>query len=224
MLHPVGPQPPSVYWRRRLLVLGSVVLLIVLIVLTVNTLKSGDGGQPVAGSGSPTTRPAPSTSTRPSTTPRPSSSSRSPSPSHSSRHTTPKPSPTPTPTCSVAALHLQAGTTRSTYKVGDEPTLQLKVTNPGPGPCAQDLADKQVELRVYNGESRIWGSHDCSIQPGKDVRTLMPNKAVIVSLKWRGLSSTPGCKGTRQRVGAGTYTLYARLSGRTGHAVQFSFS
>ena len=33
MLHPVGSQPSSVYWRRRLLVLASTALLLVLIVI-----------------------------------------------------------------------------------------------------------------------------------------------------------------------------------------------
>ena len=41
----------------------------------------------------------------------------------------------------------------------------------------QDLADPQVVLRVYNGESRVWGSHDCKIQPGTDDRTLMAGAA-----------------------------------------------
>jgi hypothetical protein len=81
-----------------------------------------------------------------------------------------------------------------------------------------------VELRVYNGESRVWGSHDCEIQPGTAQRTLEPGQVVRVSIVWSGLSSQPQCAGTRQRVGAGTYTLYALLSGRTGTAAQFVIS
>ena len=41
MFHPVGSQPPSVYWRRRLLVLGSLALVLVLITLTVKAVGSG---------------------------------------------------------------------------------------------------------------------------------------------------------------------------------------
>ena len=48
MLHPVGSQPPAVYWRRRLLVAASAVLLVVLLALTVNTLLSDGGGSPAA--------------------------------------------------------------------------------------------------------------------------------------------------------------------------------
>jgi hypothetical protein len=50
MFRPVGSQPPSVYWRRRLFVFGSVVLLLVLIVLTVKTATSG-GSSTAAGAG-----------------------------------------------------------------------------------------------------------------------------------------------------------------------------
>jgi len=96
------------------------------------------------------------------------------------------------------------------------------VVNTGTTPCVQDLADKQVQLKVYNGESRVWGSHDCKTEPGKDPRTLAPNTPVRVAITWSGLSSQPGCAGTRQRVGAGTYTLYATLAGKTGKAASFS--
>ena len=88
----------------------------------------------------------------------------------------------------------------------------------------QDLADPQIVLRVYNGESRVWGSHDCKIEPGTDTRTLMAGATVRVSIIWSGLSSQPNCAGPRQRVGAGTYTLYASLAGREATAAQFTIS
>lgn len=126
--------------------------------------------------------------------------------------------------CASADLAVQAVVAESSYQVGAEPVVELQVTNSGKQPCIQDLADKQVELKVYNGESRVWGSHDCEIQSGTADRTLAIDRAVRVSIKWSGLTSQPGCKGTRQRVGAGTYTLYATLSGKTGKATQFSIA
>jgi hypothetical protein len=113
---------------------------------------------------------------------------------------------------------------KTSYQVGDQPLLELQVTNTGSKPCVQDLADRQVELRVYNGESRVWGSHDCKIQPGTNDKTLAAALPVRVAITWSGLTSQPGCAGTRQRVGAGTYTLYALLSGKTGKASQFTIS
>jgi hypothetical protein len=96
------------------------------------------------------------------------------------------------------------------------------VTNKSSSPCVVDLADPQIVLRVYNGESRVWGSHDCQVTPGTNDRTLMAGAAVKVSIIWSGLSSQPNCAGTRQRVGAGTYTLYASLAGHEGKSADFT--
>jgi hypothetical protein len=126
--------------------------------------------------------------------------------------------------CTSSGLSVSAVAAKSSYHVGDQPVLELQVVNTGTKPCVQDLADSQVVLRVYNGESRVWGSHDCKIEPGSDKRTLAPQTSVRVAITWSGLTSSPGCKGTRQRVGAGTYTLYAALSGKTGRATQFTIS
>jgi hypothetical protein len=121
-------------------------------------------------------------------------------------------------------LQVAAVASRPNFAVGAEPVLELQVTNTGDAPCVQDLADSQVELKVYNGESRVWGSHDCQIEPGTNPMTLEVGQPVRVSVTWSGLSSQPHCAGTRQRVGAGTYTLYAALSGHTGKATTFTLS
>jgi hypothetical protein len=223
MFHPVGPQPPSVYWRRRLVFVAAGVGVLVLIVMTLKIVTSG-GDSPAGAQGtSPTTTSRTSASSSlPVTSPaksrvsssRPRSSSHSSTPTHS---TTP-----PTPACTTAQLAVAAVTGKSDYRVGDQPLLELQVTNSAGAPCVQDLADAKVELKVYNGESRVWGSHDCKVQPGTAVRTLAPHVPVLVAITWSGLSSQPGCAGTRQRVGAGSYTLYATLAGKTGKAAQFS--
>ena len=126
--------------------------------------------------------------------------------------------------CKSADLSISAVVASPDYKVGAAPKLELQVTNVGRAPCAQDLADKQVVLKVYNGESRVWGSHDCEVQPGTDLRTLAVNNSVRVTLTWSGFTSRPNDCKSRQRVGVGTYTLYAALSGKTGKAAQFTIN
>jgi len=221
MFHPVGSQPPSVYWRRRLILLGAIGLLLVLLILTVKVATSDGSAAPRAGGHTtPAAVKTPVThiSEGPSTTPRSRHSSSSASTS-SSKSTSAAPQP-----CVAKDLEVAAVSTKPTFSVGDEPVLELQVTNNGDAPCVQDLADAQVELKVYNGESRVWGSHDCQIEPGTNPMTLEVGKPVRVAITWSGLSSQPNCAGTRQRVGAGTYTLYAALSGHTGKATQFSLS
>ena len=222
MLHPVGSQPSSVYWRRRLLLAAAAA---VLLVLTVWVLRPGGASKPsAAGTPSPTPTPTltPASAVAASTTAGshvgPSASATTTSGSGTA---TASSSAAPAP-CNDNALRISALAGAATYKVGAQPVVMVQVVNPGPKACIQDLADSQVELVVYNGESRVWGSHDCEVQPGKNPRTLAVGQAVRVSVTWSGLSSQPKCVGSRQRVGAGTYTLYARLSGHVGTAAQFS--
>jgi hypothetical protein len=220
MFHPVGSQPPSVYWRRRLVVLGAVVVLIVLLAMTLKVIASGSD-EPAGAQGTAPSSTAGRTSSSTSkarTTP----SKRVTSASKSRTGRRSSSTPPPPPDCTAQNLKVSAVTGKSSYQVGDQPLLELQVTNTGRAACVQDLADKQVELKVYNGESRVWGSHDCKVQAGTSPRTLTPNTPVRVAITWSGLSSRPGCAGTRQRVGAGTYTLYAALSGKTGTAAQFT--
>lgn len=192
MLRPIGSLPPSVYWRRRLLFIGAVLL----VALTVYVLfvAKDDKKKPVGHASS--SHPNTSTSPRPST-------------------------PTAVP-CVPSVLSVAAVTSAKTFKVGDQPELEIRITNTGQAPCIANLSDGQIELLVYNGESRVWGSHDCKIQPGDSPTTLGPGQSARRSIRWTGLSSQPQCAGGRQRVGAGNYTLRARFGQVTGHAVMFS--
>lgn len=223
MFHPVGSQPQSVYWRRRFLLLASVFAVLVLLALTVRVALSSAPAHSAAGAGKPApTRPA----TSPTPPPPPSSTTHGSSAAPRSSTAVGKPSPDPSSSapapCTPSELALAAVTGQSSYQVGDQPVLSIEVTNSGPTACVVDLADPQIMLSVYNGESRVWGSHDCKIQPGTDDRTLMAGRSVRVSIVWSGLSSQPNCAGTRQRVGAGTYTLYASLAGHQAKAAQFT--
>ncbi len=68
--------------------------------------------------------------------------------------------------CPGGTLKLAAATAAPSFQLGASRRLALQVTNTGSNPCVADLSDTQIELRVYNGSARVWGSHDCQIQPG----------------------------------------------------------
>ncbi len=228
MFRPVGDLPPSVYWRRRLALVASVVVIVVLVILTARTLTSDSTTPTASGSSGSRTTPtqggSPSTSSHhPSRSRGPSAHSTAPDSSSNSRSKSKSATSTAPPSkCTAVQLSLSAASDHPSYVVGDSPVLSIVVQNVSHNPCVQDLADPQVVLRVYNGESRVWGSHDCKIEPGTDDRTLVPGAAVRVSIVWSGLSSMPSNCDNRQRAGAGTYTLYASLSGREGRAAQFT--
>ena len=232
MFHPVGSQPPAVYWRRRLVLVAAAVILLVLLVMTVKAIAS-DGDKPVA-SNTPPVRPttnappANSTSAAATSPAAPSSSTSEVDATHSttpatggSASTSNAPGGAAPAACLPTQLRIVADPGKPVWKVGDEPALALQVTNTAATACVQDVSDSQIELRVYNGASRVWGSHDCLIQPGTVKRTLLPGAVAGFTVTWSGMSSRPNCAGTRQRVGAGSYTLYASLAGRDGTAATF---
>jgi cytoskeletal protein RodZ len=223
MLRTIGHHSPAVYWRRRLVLLASIVLLVVLFVLTVKAVAGGNGS-PAAAANSRSSSPSSSSSSasprRHVVAPPPTHSSASAS-AHSSQASSAAAPPQP---CTAVQLKVSAVAGQSSYAVGAQPVVMLQVTNTGPKSCVQGLGSTNVELHIYNGESRVWGSNDCSPDSTPVERTLAVNAPVRVSVVWSGLTSQPHCAGTRQRVGAGTYTLYALLDGRNGTATQFALS
>jgi hypothetical protein len=197
MLRPIGSLPPSVYWRRRLLFAGAALLII--LTLYVLFVARDDKNKP-AGQQSRATKPAAT---------------------HSSSEPSPSRDVVP---CVPSVLGVAATVPQRTYKVGQEPELEIQVTNTGEAPCIADLSDGQIELLVYNGESRVWGSHDCQIQPGTSPLTLTPRQSVKRAIRWTGLSSQPHCAGSRMRVGPGNYTLQVSFAGIEGRPANFSLS
>jgi hypothetical protein len=186
MLRPIGSLPTSVYWRRRLLIAAAVLLaaLTVYVVFMSGDNKKTSGG-PTGG--------APSTHAPSSTSPTPVGTSVAPV------------------SCVPSVLKVAAVTQAGGYRVGQRPELAIEVTNTGTAPCIANLSDSQIELIVFNGASRVWGSHDCQVEPGTSPVTLLARKPVRRSIQWTGLSSQPECVGSRQRVGAGVYTLRVHL-------------
>jgi hypothetical protein len=207
MFHPVGSQSSAIYWRRRLLMFG---LLVVTALTLYAACSSGSDGSAAQSAAKTSGKPSPTPTSAQSTSQTATASAPATSVAASA--------------CQPAALKISALTSAPAYKVGDQPTLSLQVVNSGPTPCVQDLADRQIELQIYNGASRVWGSHDCQIEPGTSPQTLPVGTAVRRSVVWTGLSSQPNCAGQRVRVGAGMYTLRASLAGHAGTTAQFTIS
>jgi hypothetical protein len=212
-LHPVGEQPHSVYWWRRAVFL-AVVALAFLTMYAVFGRGGGGGGK---------SHVVASTSQRPSTTVPPTSSAAVSTPAT----TTAAPSttaPARPVACVASQLTIAAAADAKSYPVGAKPKLSLLVTNRGPLPCIDDLADSKIELRVLSGGARVWGSHDCAVAPGTSPQTLPVGMVVRRTVEWSGLSSQPGCAGERQVVPAGTYSVTALLAGQAGPPVSFTFN
>ena len=229
MLEPVGPLPPSVYWRRRLIVLVGVIAVVLLIVVLMSGGSSGDQKNTSASSDIPTTPttepagPAPTLTVAPGSSGPPApgqpgqgsgghNSSGAPSPSGTQSPSPGESAPGTEPvTCPDTALQLTVTTDKPTYQVGDTPIIRLAVRNMGKVACRRDVGAKEQEAVIYAGVNRLWSSDDCYPGQTGDLRVLQPDQVLNYSVVWSGLASHPNCSGQRSRVQGGEYHVVARV-------------
>lgn len=193
--HPVGPQPSTVYWRRRLILALGVIAVIVIVVLIVV--------RPGSSQGTPT--PA-STNSKPAT---PGADGTS----IPTEKTTASGQP-----CKPANVKVTANTDASTYAAGELPKLTVSITNTGTVSCKIDAGTAQQVFTITSGTETYWKSTDCQsdkvdaevlLQPGKTVSSQTP-------IQWDRTRSDPAtCQQTREQVPAGgaSYHLTTSVSG-----------
>jgi hypothetical protein len=213
----VGPHPPAVYWRRRVLVAAP--LLVILGTFTT-CLAGGSDGSPEK----PQAKTAARSSSEPSPTPTivaPLVPTVPPSPSPSVSQSPPAKSLAP---CADKDLTLVALMDKSTYKVGTRPRFKLAVTNSSKVACTRDVGSGQQELSVGVDDKKLWSSDHCSPNKGADERTLYPDEKRTYWLDWSGRTSEAGCPKTRADVGPGTYELVARLGTLVSEPVVFTLT
>ena len=217
VLHPVGPLPTAVYWRRRLLVLT--LLLAVLggggWLLLAALIGSGNGGTATAAATtSPAAEPAaeppalervvPSLASVQTPTPVPEAPAE-PAPESA------EPAPTPGGPCGDDVIELAVSAPGSA-PVGGKPTFELVVTNVSTVPCVRVLDADLREVLLLDGDgNRVWGSNDCFPESSSDTRTLAPGESVTFPLVWGGLTSEPSCTAERTTPAPGEYALRGRL-------------
>ncbi|MEJ2867261.1 hypothetical protein WCD74_05750 [Actinomycetospora sp. OC33-EN08] len=275
MLEPVGPLPPSVYWRRRAVAAIVSVLVLALVTWVLGAALSADDPDEVVAAPTPAEAPpspvasrsalavppggsaalgqlgAPPAAAAPSgTDPAPAPVLPGAEPAGPSGGATPPllgasstdprlgraatpapaappssaPAPAPGP-CADSALEVAARTDRSSYAAADRPLFSLVVTNTGTAPCTRDLGPARTAMAVVRSAGDgLWGSDDCAPGGDPDVRTLAPGQEQVISLRWAGRTSLPGCPGDRDAVPAGTYQLLTRLDGTISDPAKFTIA
>lgn len=265
MLEPVGPLPPSVYWRRRAVATIAVVLVLAALLWALAAALSADGGveaAPAPTPAAPTAPPSPvasrgalavppgGISTLPGTpgalgpvgigAPAPlrpgdgptgpllgagSTGATADSPAASSP---PAPAPAPAPAagpCADSALKVAARSDKPRYGTGERPLFSLVVTNTGKAPCTRDVGPARTAMAVVvKAGDGLWGSDDCAPGGAPDVRTLAPGQEQVISLRWAGRTSLPGCPSGRAAVPGGDYQLLTRLDGTVSAPAPFSLA
>jgi hypothetical protein len=201
---PVGPQPSSVYWRRRLIVLLGVIAVAVVIVLIV-VRPGSSSGEPAShrsGAGS-TSSPTAAATAAP----------------HAAATTIPTTSASADgQPCKPADITVEAVTDKDVYAAGELPQLSVALTNTGSKACTIDAGTAQQVFTITSGAEVYWKSTDCQTGKVDAVVLLQPAKTISskVPITWDRTRSDPStCQAKREQVPAAgaSYHLETTVSG-----------
>ncbi|MFE3256952.1 hypothetical protein ACFXPS_14500 [Nocardia sp. NPDC059091] len=207
MLEPNGPLPPEIYWRRRAVAIGAMVLGLALVIWVAFALLKGSGdhktdAKATTSSAAATTKPASSSSGAPE-----------PSAAKPSGITPSAVAPAALGMCPDQSLAVKVTVGQPTYKVGEPPQFGIVITNISSTACARDMGSglQLVQVQSLDGQRRLWSSTDCYPDGTPDVHTLAPGQQAAFTVAWSGATSQPNCAGDRVPVPAGPYTVVAQL-------------
>lgn len=186
ILRPVGPQPPQVYWTRRLVVLGAIVVVLVLLWAVLA------GGGAADAASEPDTQAATGDNTE----------------GDGTEQTTQAPA-----TCTAVDLKLQVATDAGTYPAGAQPVLAVTITNIGTADCTVDAGDASREVLITSGSDRIWSSLDCAGEGAERLLLLPAGAQDTTGVTWTRVRSVPGCTAGLTEPRAGTYNAVVTLLG-----------
>jgi hypothetical protein len=236
----VGPLPPAVYWRRRVVVLGAGLLF--LVVLLYSCTGSGrSGGRPQAGS---TSSAAPTSGASPG----PTGSVLTPqtggqaSPPSGAGATDPSAGASPETTsnvvppaaaggtvddgtCTDAEISVTSVATPTSVPRGGVVDLELKIKNTSTRTCSRNVGADLQELFVKAGAEKIWSSDTCGKVKGSDVQSFTPGFERSYEIAWNG-RDTSRCDKSGLAAGpfpsAGTYQVFARVGTKLSDPVKIT--
>jgi hypothetical protein len=215
----VGSLPSAVYWRRRAVVLGAVLLSIIVLFVSCSGNDNDDKrAKGTANSQAPTPAPATSTSAEPDTTFGDGAQAGAPSRPNPADLLSQQPgddedggddSPaTSQPTagtgtgantnitvpsdgsCADTEIAVQPVAAQTTVKRGTPMELQLVVKNIGSRACTRDVGADPQELYLEAGAFKYWSSDSCSPNKNSNVLLFAAGQQRSYSVTWNGRQST----------------------------------
>ncbi|SFF94230.1 hypothetical protein [Curtobacterium sp. YR515] len=212
--HPVGPEKPGVYWRRRAMVIGVLLLIVVVVVLIV----VGRGGASADPGSSPSS--ASASSAGPSSSPRATpSAAASPSGSASASASSSAPASAPASakdgsTCAKEQIELTPVVDKTSYGPTEDPKIAMSIKNTGSNSCHMDLGSSQQVLTISSGEEQYWSSKDCQTGgTNQDVTIKAGQTLTTPAIAWdRTRSSTSTCDSSRPSVTGGGASYHLEVA------------
>jgi hypothetical protein len=184
--NPVGPLPPQVYWRRRIVV--GIVALAVIVIIVLIIVRPG--------ATEPADQPTPEPTTSASSEPGASGGEAADGEIEA---------------CTASQVTVTPVTDASSYPAEQQPLLSLTLLNTGTTACTIEAGSDVQNYVITSGSDRIWASTDCQ-EPGVAAEvTLEPGEPLSTTpFAWsRTRSSADDCAADRDPVIAGgaTYRL-----------------
>lgn len=211
----VGPLPPAVYWRRRMLVLAGALLALFLIVQACEVTSSP--GDPAAGVGTEAPTTPPTSADAPaspglSADSSPPGTGGTPVAGRSGSELDPDLDPN---LCTDEEILVTAEASQTTFAVGDSVTFQIRIAHRADRPCHRDVGGSLRELYLVQGTGaeRVWSSQDCANPTGNLVVELSGGVERTHEIAFVGLG-TSECddeEAAGPRLAPGQYTLFASL-------------
>lgn len=195
LLHPVGPQPPRVYWRRRLAVVVGLVVVLALVVTLVAVvlprLLGGDDTKTGAAPGASAPASTPAASSEPVA-------------------------------CTAAQLGVAVTADAASYAAGVLPAFAVTITNTSSASCTVDAGEAQRELLITSGSDRIWSSKDCPAEPASRLLLLQGGGRDAQTISWQRIRSGEGCAQGLPAPRPGTYNAVVSIAGVTSAPAVFT--
>ncbi|MFC3492789.1 hypothetical protein [Glycomyces rhizosphaerae] len=197
-----GSEPESVYWKRRGIVAGAVLAVVLLVVLVLSAFGGGD--EDPVGEADPAQNEwqVPSSS---ATVNRPYIRE---TPAAEEPSDPPSPTEPPVEVCPAEELMLQVVAAFDEVRSGSEVPVSVLVASGADTACTANLREVAVELTA--GEDVVYSSAHCGTPQGEEVE-LSDGAGQTVEFTVDGLASDEGCEGDRRELPAGEYELRARL-------------
>ena len=206
------------YRRRRLVAGGALLLVIALVVSGFALAGAFKGGSQQASSTQPS--PTDPASANPAASVTPSASGTA------TASATASPTASATPTCNQNLVTVTATTDKPAYGPGETPMLTLKVTNGGKVPCEVNIGTSQMEFLVTSGSDRIFSSKDCQASSEDLVKVIAPGASETANFPWNRNRSADGCKEVAAAPGGGGayYIFTAKLGSRASPKAVFQLN